>query len=126
MPVLLSKSRGEANKQNIQYLFGQLAIAHKGMIASAIATGFEINDVRYKYDGSKWTDDPTTIANLFYLSKIFGSNIYLLKNPKDGSTFVSLNTKSYIPTISPKDPKFEEWYKNEYEPRMKDWKKPEV
>ena len=87
---------------------------------------FPLIDAKNKYDGTQWAYSVSPIANLLILGRILDTYSILRKDDETGDILVGLTPTNLFPTISPKDPKFEEWYKNKYEPRMKDWKWPEV
>ncbi len=99
--VKFSREAVDTYAPTIRYLLGQIKIFHSS------EETFDIREGYLRYDGLLWTKDPEVLLMLFSLA-LSSASI---------SPFVSLKgfTLSYkspecIPTLSPKDPSFAEWY----------------
>lgn len=66
---------------------------------------FVINSIQ-KYDGTIWTDNQTSALLLLHLGMACGASSRMA--PPQRSMYLS---SDLLPTLSPKDPNFEEWYK---------------
>lgn len=96
------KTKLLANKQNIEYLYGQLKNFHSGNEKMSVEEAF------YNYSGGKWANSKTPVLELLYLGC---NHETLLISPfyaKTNSTIVGYG--SMAPTLSPKDPNFQAWW----------------
>lgn len=100
-----------ANKQAIEYLFGQLKALH----GSSRKTNITIDDALTTYTGQIWTRNKTILMEFLHLGASPSIGVITPFKAKDNSTQLS---SSLEPTLSPKDPNFAEWYKG-YEAKMK-------
>lgn len=95
----------EKNEKSIEFLFGQTQnIYSQQLVQEAL--------VAKKYDDSTWTDRHAFILKLLYLAKAIRSiNTDASMNTAAGSDlWIFQETK----TLSPNDPNFEKWYKEDY------------
>lgn len=99
-PVYFDTDKLEENKQNIQYLLGQLYAIHRGDVL------LHMSDILKKYNGYLWSKDK--IASIFILH--LGMGIGQFSGPS-AENLSCLIFEKIEPTLSPKDPNFEEWYK---------------
>ncbi|MBR3881997.1 MAG: hypothetical protein IKJ36_01875 [Clostridia bacterium] len=99
--VLFDANAFKENKPKIDFILGQLLDVHQG--PNNIIT---INSLFKKYNGELWTTDGVTLIKLIHLA-LANSSIDYFVPPNNESTFLSI----IEPTLSPKDPNFEEWYK---------------
>lgn len=103
--ILFDRKKLLDNLQNIRYLYGQLLTTHKG--SNSISTSqTHRSNVMTNYSGKTWTTDKSTIMRLFHLGVATGT-IYPFST-NGASSFGG----PIIPTLSPDDPKFDEWYKD--------------
>lgn len=91
-----------ANKQNIEYLFGQLKNAHEKTKC------MRMGDALYQYQGRMWTDNRAHMLELLYLGCTMET---VLISPFDAKTdATSLGIERLKPALSPKDPNFPAWW----------------
>lgn len=105
-PIFFDKDKINEHKADIFYLYGQLASIHREQ-----PFFFVINSIQ-KYDGTIWTDDQTSALLLLHLGMACGASSRMA--PPQRSIYLS---SDLLPTLSPKDPNFEEWYK-EYKQKI--------
>ena len=86
------------NLNSIRFLLGQLKFVHEESSLLTTTNGIE------KYDSSIWTKDPNILMQLLYLGQANG-----LYYPFQAATNCT-QMLGIIPSFSPKDPKFAEWY----------------
>lgn len=89
------------------YLYGQMNDTHKH------AEKISPTSASIKYNGERWTTNNSIMMEFFHL----GSAVFAILPFRADTKTSDLNDK-LIPTLSPKDPKFAEWYKG-YEAEMK-------
>lgn len=104
-----------ASAEVIEYLLGQLKLVHDAKAK------VNFSNIAQKYDNTLWTKDITAVAELLHLSMSSGFCSSFLASSKS-AVFVPL-----LPTLSPQDSKFAEWYSTgEWQKRFgKDIKKSE-
>lgn len=98
IPVHFDKKRLKTNEKAIRYMFGQLAVVHKGKFTITEDEG------TIKYDGSRWTANSGIRAMLLHIAA--GAHImtpFVAKEQRAGLIKLS-------PTLSPKDPNFPAWW----------------
>ena len=105
-PVHFDQETIKANKQTIQYLFGQVQIVHRGE--------FSVTEEKAatRYDGTKWTANNGFLMMFLHLAA--GAHIMgpFIADGQKAST-IKMN-----PTLSPKAPAFPAWWeqhKSEWE-----------
>lgn len=108
-----------ANKNTIQYLFGQLHSVHT---KKEVLT---IEDFLTNYLNERWTDEKAYLLELLYLGNCTGIDLIHPFNARKNNTtrFIS----PIKPTLSPKDPNFPAWWeehKSEWEEPKKEGKEP--
>ncbi|MBQ3532409.1 MAG: hypothetical protein IJA51_01765 [Oscillospiraceae bacterium] len=99
--IRLSKNNLLERKSMIQYLFGQIKAFHRDSSAFALQEGF------LRYDGTAWTKDYDTLFKLYCMGLATASISDFAAN-KD--IIGSIKSPDCIPTLSPKDSEFSEWY----------------
>ncbi len=105
-PVCFNIKQLRANDETIRFLFGQLQAIHQGK------KQFSVEDSILKYNGTNWTSNKGIMMELLYLGEASATiTPFIAKTGKANVALVK-------PTLSPKDPKFAEWYKG-YEAEMK-------
>lgn len=92
-----------ANKKNIEYLYGQLDIAHK----DRRNTKLPIADFVLLYNRGFWTKDADTLFWFLYLGVTVEIGLINPVLAKDKTTALR---KNISPTLSPKDPAFPAWW----------------
>lgn len=104
--INFDKNKIFENEQRIKFLLGQLQTLHdhKGVLL--------IGDVTKKYNGTIWTTDTASLMKFLHLCEASSSISPFIAAKKSATLY------TYEPTLSPKDPKFAEWYKG-YEAKMK-------
>ena len=107
--VKLSKEKVNANTQTIQFLLGQIKNFHSTSTAIALQEGF------LKYDNTIWTQNYDTLFQLYHLAL---SNASISDFVLSGNVIGATKSPSCIPTISPKDPNYQEWFSG-YEAKVK-------
>ena len=112
--ISFDKQKLFEDTDTIKFLYGQLQSSHNNI------TRIPIKNSNKKYDGQNWTTNDGVIMELFHLGHAINiiSPFYILNNN------VLANSMKFEPTLSPKDPKFAEWYKG-YEAKMKKAEGPE-
>ena len=100
-PVFFDKENLENQKYLIYYILGQLENVHsmKQPILHPV-------DFFKKYTGEKWTDDNVTVMKLIHLALATGAISQFSAKEDITRTIIS----RVQPTLSPKDPNFQEWY----------------
>lgn len=109
------KSKLLANKQIINYLFGQLKSIHNKNKKMSIDEAF------YNYSGKKWSNSKSSMLELLCLGCTIENPFIAPFNAENNSTSLASNLTK--PTLSPKDPNFPAWWeehKAEWEDRKKD------
>lgn len=101
--IKFDKINLERNKQNIEYLYGQLGAVH----ANLVAPKFPIADLISLYTGNFWAKDTNSLFKLLYLGVVPELNLINPVLAKDRTTVIR---KTIKPTLSPKDPAFPAWW----------------
>ncbi len=99
-PVVFDMDRLNANRDTIAFLFGQLYTSHHQEDLL-----FTLNDLFKKYNGENWTTNPVDIMKLVHLGLV--SEYFVQFDAKGPSSSMMGNL---IPTLSPKDPNYQQWY----------------
>lgn len=93
------------DQANIRYLYGQSKVIHTGENKSR---RLSVDDFRTNYRGTVWPQSKGSLEELLYLglndALALGSPI----SKKDNDT--AIIRKDIVPTLSPKDPNFPEWW----------------
>ena len=90
-----------ANKQSIDYLYGQLMLSHQKTETLTIDKAF------YNYQGKKWTQNKAHLLELLHLGCTNDTDKISVFNAKTNTAELNL---TQIPTLSPKDPNFPAWW----------------
>ena len=90
-----------ANKQSIDYLYGQLMLSHQKTETLTIDKAF------YNYQGKKWTQNKAHLLELLHLGCTNDTDKISIFNAKTNTAELNL---TQIPTLSPKDPNFPAWW----------------
>lgn len=100
-PVFFDKQILDEHTKIIYYILGQLEKSHtmEQPILHPI-------DFFRKYTGENWTDDKVTVMKLIHLALATGAISQF--SAKSDATGIVLSR--VFPTLSPKDPNFEQWY----------------
>lgn len=105
--VVFSAEKIDIESMNIEYMIGQLKVAHDGLSGFTLQMGF-IN-----YKNQPWTKDNTTLMALYYLG--VGSRILpIFRKIKDTNQIAS-TTNDVIPSYPPNDPDFHLFEKSIHE-----------
>ena len=96
--VVFSAEKIDIEGNNIEYLLGQLKVAHDGLSGFTLPMGF-IN-----YKNQPWTKDNTTLIALYYLG--VGSRILPIFRKIKGTNQIASTTNDVIPSYSQNDPNF--------------------
>ena len=99
-PIYFDTDKLDENQAFVRYLFGQLYSIHQG------ERDLKLADILKKYNGYLWCKDKA--ASIFLLHLGMGTKIIA---PPDATTGSCLVFDGTYPTLSPKDPRFDEWYK---------------
>ena len=99
-PVYFDKDAMEANSDLINFLLGQLKDALNGPLTESTVQSLFI-----KYTGEPWTKDGVTLLKLIHLA-LANKSMAAFSAEKDRTLLHSC----VKPTLSPKDPNFEQWY----------------
>ena len=99
-PIYFDTDKLDENREFVRYLFGQLYAIHQGEI------DIKLTDILKKYNGYLWCKDKA--ASIFLLHLGMGTKTI---SPPDANTGSFLVFGGTYPTLSPKDPRFNEWYK---------------
>lgn len=102
------------NKQNIEYIYGQLANVHTGKTPQDRLT---VESFLKSYQGISWTENKGLLLQLLYLGSTTDTTLISLFNAKDNATTFVDTLK---PTLSPKDPNFPAWW----EEHKSEWEEP--
>lgn len=99
--VRLSEDKISVHKTIIRYLLGQIKAFHGDNATFALQEGF------MRYDGTVWTKDYDVLFKLYSmgLATVSISDFSLYKD-----IIGSVKSTDCIPTLSPRDPNFSEWY----------------
>ena len=111
-PVYFDKEYLEANRETINYLFGQLKAIHAPQDPEFPTV--HPNEMFEKYNGTLWTKDGTVVMKLILLALALGACTSFV-----GSHVRTSFIPKIIPTLSPKDPMFSDWY-TKYTELLKD------
>ena len=116
--LLFDKKQILLNRQNIEYLYGQLKPIHikQHML--------KLDDFLQTYAGITWVRDNASLMQLLYLGSSDELTILNHFIAKYNGTTLNMNIK---PTLSPKDPNFPAWWeehKSEWEEPKKEGKEP--
>ena len=109
--VLLSRNKTIDNRQTILFLLGQLKYLYLEYSSIVLQEGF------LRYDDTFWTKDYAVLFKLYSMG-IAGN--CLSPFVKKGDVIGSVRVEDCIPTLSPRDPNFAEWWeehKNDWEDR---------
>ena len=105
-PLYFDANLLNSNIPNIYFLFGQLKSSHE-------PTYFlPIKDILKKYDGTSWSNQKVSPIYLLHLGIAAGAI-----TPPNLKLKSCILAEDLIPTFSPNDPQFEEWYKD-YKQKM--------
>ena len=110
------------NKLNIRYLYGQLNAVHA---SKNKLQKLSINDLKTNYTGTVWSQSKATLLELLYLGCTDTLNLCDPFSKKNIDT--TMISTSIVPTLSPKDSNFPEWWekhKSEWEDRKKGGQEP--
>lgn len=99
-PVFFDKDAIEANSDLINFILGQLKDAHNGPLTEST-----VQSLFLKYTGEPWTKDGVTLLKLIHLA-LANMSIAAFSAEKDRTLLLPC----VKPTLSPKDPEFEQWY----------------
>ena len=111
--VVFDREKMLANKNNIQYLYGQLKNVHAGNDT------LQINEAFLTYSGTHWTTNKGVLLEFLYLgAAVTDYQFVRIFDSKTNST--KLNTDIITPTLSPKDPAFPAWW----EAHKGEWEEP--
>ena len=111
--VVFDREKMLANKNNIQYLDGQLKNVHAGNDT------LQINEAFLSYSGTHWTTNKGVLLEFLYLgAAVTDYQFVRIFDSKTNST--KLNTDIITPTLSPKDPAFPAWW----EAHKSEWEEP--
>lgn len=99
--IRLSKNSVLERKSMIQYLLGQIKAFHDDRESFALQEGF------LRYDDIFWTKDYEVLFKLYALA-LSSASITSFVSYKD--IIGSVKSPDCIPTLSPRDPNFSEWY----------------
>lgn len=105
-PITFSQEKIQKDKQNIIYLYGQLERVHDNLHTIYSTSGSK------KYTHENWTTNSGTLMKLLHLGRAAGI-MYHFNATSNSAALVDIE-----PTLSPRDPNFDEWYKG-YEAKMK-------
>lgn len=101
--VVFDKERTQANKKNIEYLYGQLKNIHSQN------SDLQINDAFVTYMDKNWTSNKGILLEFLYLGAINdGDPLMSAFDSKTNSAIIGVDTIK--PTLSPKDPNFPAWW----------------
>lgn len=90
------------NRQNIEYLFGQLQEVHHKHNKR-----MSIDDYNTTYQEKHWTSDKSALLKFLYLG-VNPKIVYITPFRAESST--SILSPQVKPTLSPKDPNFPAWW----------------
>ena len=93
------------NRQNIEYLFGQLQEVHTLQKGRRV----NIDDYNTTYMKQHWTRDKATLLKFLYLGVTSETLAISPFRAKDSTSLISAEIK---PTLSPKDPNFPAWWED--------------
>ena len=111
--VVFDREKMLANKNNIQYLYGQLKNVHAGNDT------LQINEAFLSYSGTHWTTNKGVLLEFLYLgAAVTDYQFVRIFDSKTNST--KLNMNNITPTLSPKDPAFPAWW----EAHKGEWEEP--
>lgn len=97
--IIFSKEKINAHSLRIEYLFGQLKVAHQvDFEYFSLSAGFE------KYTGEYWTDKNATLLAFYYLG-VAADTLPMFVRTSDTKELVS-SVVHIIATLSPNDPNF--------------------
>ena len=99
--INFDKKTLHANKQSIDYLYGQLMLSHQKTETLTIDKAF------YNYQGKKWTQNKVHLLELLHLGSTNETDKISIFNAKTNTAEFNL---TQIPTLSPKDPAFPAWW----------------
>lgn len=99
--INFDKKTLHANKQSIDYLYGQLMLSHQKTETLTIDKAF------YNYQGKKWTQNKVHLLELLHLGSTNETDKISIFNAKTNTAELNL---TQIPTLSPKDPAFPAWW----------------
>lgn len=100
-PISFDRKKILENKEAIKYLYGQLQTIHSGNFT------FAPSDLVKKYSSLSWTNNKGILMEFLHLG-----NSIALYNPFQADSKTTNFIQKIKPTLSPKDPKFAEWYKD--------------
>ena len=100
--LLFDKDRIKRDSQLIDFLYGQLKNNH-------INRTIGLTDGIKKYDDTIWTNNKGILHEFLYLGIANGSITPFVKSEIKESAILA---KGVIPTLSPNDPNFAEWYES--------------
>lgn len=109
---IVSPDKAEEHFYEIQYLFGQTLYAH-----DTDAKKYPLLSGGLKYDQTRWTNDYHKLNQLYDM--VLSCKKKKILSPfkadaKDPQQIYAQKGKYCIPTKSPKDPEFADWYSKVY------------
>ncbi len=102
--VRFKKEALEKDRENIEFLLGQIKAVHSGSRILPFDYGM------VHYSGKVWTTDSNILIQLYELGLATGNLTPFVrseKNPEKIFTIIDMCS----PTLAPNDPNFAEWYK---------------
>ena len=98
------KVRLQEMKGAISYMLGQLLPVHSKDVVMYLHEGFR------KYTDKNWTENRIALFSLYYLGVAAVELPEFKPSPLNKEDFVSPINRSFLkPTLSPNDPNFEKW-----------------
>ncbi len=88
----------------IAFWYGQLKASHEEKERMTLTEGF------IKYTGEKWADKNTALQAFYYLGVASGTIPFFMKENDKEELFTLIT--GFEPELSPKDPGFDEFYKD--------------
>lgn len=104
--IAFNRKHLTSKADSIIYILGQLEKVHNHSIDMTLADGFK------KYDGTNWTSNKGLLFSLYYLG--CASSVlpdFEQSNVRKNIICPLYNMPSLKPTLSPNDPNFEKWCK---------------
>lgn len=104
-PITFDKDKLKTETKNIEFLFGQLEAIHKK------SPELTPKSAAIKYTGQSWTNDNAILMEFLHLATSSGIISQFIAKTKSAAIF------KREPTLSPRDPNFDSWYKD-YQAKM--------
>lgn len=106
-PILFDKEKLDIAKFQIDFLFGQLKCIREGNLHIGPF------DAQIKYTNEVWTKENRILIQFLHLGCASRALAPFYASDKKADLL------AFVPTISPKDPRFTEWFENVYKPGIK-------